>query len=178
MIEQHPVFALKITGLAKQFDRPAVNDLNLAVQAGEFYALLGPNGAGKTTTLRMVAGLEQITSGAIRIGDDVVNDLPPRERDIAVRTVHQEQTDGYLTLIRLVVETERGSRSVAGTLFHERRPRIVEIRGNVDSIVPAPGEELLRLSPRRAFLFTIGDPVETVERVLDELGPRVAAFVG
>ena len=55
--------------------------------------------------------------------------LVARERDIAVSTIHQEQTDGYLTLIRLQVETERGTRSVAGTLFHERSPRIVEMNG-------------------------------------------------
>ena len=50
-------FALEVSGLTKTFDRPAVNNLNLKVKAGEFYALLGPNGAGKTTSLRMVAGL-------------------------------------------------------------------------------------------------------------------------
>ena len=52
-----------------------------------------------------------------------------RQRNIAVTTVHREQTDGYQTLIRLTVSTERGERSVAGTLFHEQRPHLVEIRG-------------------------------------------------
>ena len=51
---------------------------------GELMVLVGPSGCGKTTALRMVAGLEQITSGEIRIGDDVVNDLPPRDRDVAM----------------------------------------------------------------------------------------------
>ena len=59
-------------------------DFNLAVAKGEFIAFLGPSGCGKTTTLRMVAGLEEITSGEIRIGAQVVNDLPPKERDIAM----------------------------------------------------------------------------------------------
>ncbi len=59
--------ALEIKGLKKSFDRPAVDDLDLAVKAGEFYALLGPNGAGKTTTLRMVAGLLQPDAGAISV---------------------------------------------------------------------------------------------------------------
>ncbi len=59
--------ALKIEGLRKTFDRPAVCDLDLTVLAGEFYALLGPNGAGKTTTLRMVAGLLQPDAGEIEI---------------------------------------------------------------------------------------------------------------
>ena len=59
--------ALAITGLAKSFDRPVVNDLDLTVRAGEFYALLGPNGAGKTTILRMVAGLLQPDAGSISV---------------------------------------------------------------------------------------------------------------
>jgi multiple sugar transport system ATP-binding protein len=62
----------------------AVTDLSLVIPDGELMVLVGPSGCGKTTALRMVAGLEQITSGTIRIGDDVVNDLPPRERDIAM----------------------------------------------------------------------------------------------
>src|SRR5918911_2241243 len=65
-------------------DTPAVRDLNLKVGEGEFVVLVGPSGCGKTTALRMVAGLEEITSGEIRIGGRVVNDLAPRERDIAM----------------------------------------------------------------------------------------------
>ncbi|MGI9364096.1 MAG: ABC transporter ATP-binding protein [Rhizobiaceae bacterium] len=60
-------FALEINGLMKSFDRPAVNNLDLRVRGGEFYALLGPNGAGKTTTLRMVAGLLQPDAGDISV---------------------------------------------------------------------------------------------------------------
>ncbi len=51
-----PAFSVEIRGLRKAFDRPAVDGLDLAIRAGEFYTLLGPNGAGKTTTLRMVVG--------------------------------------------------------------------------------------------------------------------------
>lgn len=59
--------ALDVRNLSKRFDRPAVDDLDLTVRAGEFYALLGPNGAGKTTTLRMIAGLLEPDAGDIRI---------------------------------------------------------------------------------------------------------------
>jgi multiple sugar transport system ATP-binding protein len=62
----------------------AVTDMNLAIADGEFMILVGPSGSGKSTALRMVAGLEDITEGVIRIGDDVVNDLAPRARDIAM----------------------------------------------------------------------------------------------
>jgi multiple sugar transport system ATP-binding protein len=62
----------------------AVSDLNLDVQDGEFVVLVGPSGCGKTTALRMIAGLEEVTDGEIRIGERVVNNLPPRDRDVAM----------------------------------------------------------------------------------------------
>jgi multiple sugar transport system ATP-binding protein len=65
-------------------DVTAVRDLNLEIAEGEFVVLVGPSGCGKTTALRMVAGLEEITDGEIRIGGRVVNELAPRERDIAM----------------------------------------------------------------------------------------------
>jgi multiple sugar transport system ATP-binding protein len=62
----------------------AVRDLSLDVADGEFMVLVGPSGCGKTTALRMAAGLEEITSGTIRIGERVVNDVSPRNRDVAM----------------------------------------------------------------------------------------------
>ncbi len=72
--------------LTKRYDGGAlaVNKLNLDIKDGEFVCLVGPSGCGKTTALRMIAGLEDITSGQVRIGDRVVNNLPPRDRDIAM----------------------------------------------------------------------------------------------
>ncbi|MBR6399087.1 MAG: ABC transporter ATP-binding protein [Lachnospiraceae bacterium] len=62
----------------------AVKDLNLEIKDGEFLCILGPSGCGKSTTMRMVAGLEKITSGDMYIGDQRVNDMSPSERDIAM----------------------------------------------------------------------------------------------
>ncbi|WP_425053491.1 ABC transporter ATP-binding protein [Psychromarinibacter sp. S121] len=62
----------------------AVHGIDLAVEDREFVVLVGPSGCGKSTTLRMIAGLEEITGGTIRIGDRVVNDLPARQRDISM----------------------------------------------------------------------------------------------
>jgi len=68
----------------KYGDVVAVNDLNLEIQDGEFMVLVGPSGCGKTTSLRMIAGLEEISQGTMRIGDRVVNDLAPKDRDVAM----------------------------------------------------------------------------------------------
>ena len=61
-----------------------MKELDLAIGDGEFTVLVGPSGCGKTTALRMVAGLEPVTGGEVRIGGRVVNDLPPKNRDIAM----------------------------------------------------------------------------------------------
>jgi multiple sugar transport system ATP-binding protein len=71
--------------VTKRFgDVVAVHDLNLEIRDGEFMVLVGPSGCGKTTSLRMIAGLEEITEGTLKIGDRVVNDVPPKDRDIAM----------------------------------------------------------------------------------------------
>jgi multiple sugar transport system ATP-binding protein len=68
----------------KYGDVTAVSDLNLEIGDGEFMVLVGPSGCGKTTSLRMIAGLEEISEGTLRIGDKVVNDVAPKDRDIAM----------------------------------------------------------------------------------------------
>jgi multiple sugar transport system ATP-binding protein len=72
-------------GVWKKFGEVvAVNDLNLEINDGEFMVLVGPSGCGKTTSLRMIAGLEEISDGALSIGDRVVNHIAPKDRDIAM----------------------------------------------------------------------------------------------
>src|SRR3979490_3083703 len=74
-----------LRNIVKTFDRtPAVAGIDLDINDREFVVLVGPSGCGKTTTLRMIAGLEEATSGEIYIGDQLVNDVPPKDRDIAM----------------------------------------------------------------------------------------------
>ncbi len=76
---------VKYDHVTKQFGEvKAVNDLNLDIKDKEFLVLVGPSGCGKTTALRLLAGLEDITSGQILIGDRIVNDVAPKDRDIAM----------------------------------------------------------------------------------------------
>src|ERR1700731_1087569 len=74
-----------LRNIVKTFDRtPAVQGIDLDISDREFIVLVGPSGCGKSTTLRMIAGLEEATSGEIYIGDQLVNDVPPKDRDIAM----------------------------------------------------------------------------------------------
>ncbi|MGN6102699.1 MAG: ABC transporter ATP-binding protein, partial [Devosia sp.] len=115
----------------------AVNHVSLTVADGEFVALVGPSGCGKTTTLNLVAGLIPISGGAIHIGDRVVNELDPKDRDIAMvfqnyalypnKTVYKNLAFP-LKMRRLPTdEIDRKVREAAKTLdithLLERRPR-------------------------------------------------------
>jgi multiple sugar transport system ATP-binding protein len=115
----------------------AVSDLNISIDDGEFIVLVGPSGCGKTTALRMVAGLESITGGTIRIGDQVVNTVPPKERDIAMvfqnyalyphMTVYDNMAFGLKLRKLSKEEIDRRVREAATILglddFLERKPK-------------------------------------------------------
>src|SRR6202008_2788021 len=79
---------VKLEGVRKIYtegaQQVAVDRVDLDVKDGEFVVLVGPSGCGKSTTLRMIAGLESISAGTVRIGERVVNDVPPKTRDIAM----------------------------------------------------------------------------------------------
>jgi multiple sugar transport system ATP-binding protein len=76
---------VELKNVSKKFeDVIAVKDINLTVRQGEFLVLVGPSGCGKSTTLRLVAGLEKCSAGEIYIGDTIVNDIPPKDRDISM----------------------------------------------------------------------------------------------
>jgi multiple sugar transport system ATP-binding protein len=115
----------------------AVSDLDLDIADGEFIVLVGPSGCGKTTALRMVAGLESISGGTIRIGDRVVNTVPPKERDIAMvfqnyalyphMSVYDNMAFGLKLRKISKTEIDRRVKEAAGILglseFLQRKPK-------------------------------------------------------
>jgi multiple sugar transport system ATP-binding protein len=117
----------------------ALNSFDLEIGDGEFMVLVGPSGCGKTTALRMVAGLEEITEGEIRIGGEVVNDLEPRERDIAMvfqnyalyphMTVFDNLAFGLQTRRVPKAEIKRRVEEIGGVLglrdLLKRKPRVL-----------------------------------------------------
>ena len=113
-----------------------VNDLSLEISDGEFMVLVGPSGCGKSTALRSIAGLEEITSGTISIGGRVVNDLPPKDRDIAM--VFQN----YALYPHMTVE-----QNLAFGLQQRKTPK-AEITRRVTEVARMLGiEEYLRRKP-------------------------------
>ena len=101
--------------------RPAVDKLNLTVADGEFLVLVGPSGCGKSTSLRMLAGLEEVNEGQIRIGDRDVTDVPPKDRDIAM--VFQN----YALYPHMTVAENMGfALKIAGVSKEERAERVLE----------------------------------------------------
>jgi multiple sugar transport system ATP-binding protein len=80
------VARISLEGLTKVYPdgTNAVSSMDLEIGDGELVVMVGPSGCGKTTALRMIAGLEDITGGRVRVGERVVNDLPPKDRDIAM----------------------------------------------------------------------------------------------
>jgi multiple sugar transport system ATP-binding protein len=130
---------IEFEGVAKVYDdgTRAVDGLDLQIHDGEFMVFVGPSGCGKTTALRMVAGLEEITEGTIRIGDGIVNNVSPKDRDIAMvfqtyalyphMTVEENLAFGLKLRKLTKAEIRRRVHAAANTLgleeFLQRKPR-------------------------------------------------------
>src|SRR5216110_1297276 len=166
---------VRLEHVTKRFsaDAVALNDLSLDVQDGEFLILVGPSGCGKTTALRIVAGLEKPTSGRITIGDRVVNDVTPRDRDIAMvfqnyalyphMTVYRNLAFGLKERRTPKPEIDRRVREVSGILgldeLLKRRP--AQLSGGQRQRV-AMGRALVR--EPKAFL--LDEPLSNLDAKL------------
>ena len=164
-------------GVSKRYgDVVAVDGLSLDVHDGEFMVLLGPSGCGKSTALRMIAGLEEISGGTLSIGDRVVNDVPPRDRDIAM--VFQS----YALYPHMTVEKNIESPLVANRAVRvdpaERATRVADAAaalGLTEYLGRKPGElsggqrqrvALARAIVRRPEVFLMDEPLSNLDAKL------------
>jgi multiple sugar transport system ATP-binding protein len=166
--------AVALRGVVKAYgDNEVIHGVDLEVRSGEFVVFVGPSGCGKSTLLRMIAGLESITAGQIAIGGTVVNELPPRARDVAMvfqdyalyphKSVFENMAFG-LRLRKLPDQEVRQRVSEAAAILqiehlYERKPR--ELSGGQRQRV-AMGRAIVRQP--KAFLFD--EPLSNLDALL------------
>lgn len=165
-------FALSLRGISKGYGNhtKTLHSINLEVAAGEFVVLVGPSGCGKSTLLRMIAGLESITEGEIAVGEQVINQLSPRERDIAM--VFQ---DYALYPHKTVFENLAFGLRVRGIAQEEIKQRVQEVAAQlqIDNLLerkPAAlsGGQRQRVAigralARHARLFLFDEPLSNLD---------------
>ncbi|MGI8863672.1 MAG: ABC transporter ATP-binding protein [Solirubrobacteraceae bacterium] len=164
-----------LEGVTKEFPGGivAVREISFEVQPGEFMVLVGPSGCGKTTTLRMVAGLEEVSGGEVRIDDRVVTGLPPRHRDIAM--VFQN----YALYAHMTVRDNIGfglrMHGMAKKEIHRHVDDAAEILGIVDLLARKPrqlsGGQRQRVAMGRAIVrepaaFLMDEPLSNLDAKL------------
>lgn len=166
---------VKLKNVSKQYDNGfvAVHDFNLEIKDKEFIVLVGPSGCGKSTTLRMIAGLEDISGGEITIGENVVNDMEPKDRDIAMvfqnyaLYPHMSVYENIAFGLRL--------RRVPNDEVHERVCNAAEILGITDLLGRKPkqlsGGQRQRVAIGRAIVrvpkvFLMDEPLSNLDAKL------------
>ncbi|NQT61295.1 MAG: ABC transporter ATP-binding protein [Bacteroidetes bacterium] len=169
---------LKIKGVTKVFDDiTAVNELNLDIKDGEFFVLLGPTGAGKTTTLRLIAGLEKPDSGELFLGDELINDLNPADRDIAMVFQYYTLYPHMTVRENLAFPLKSKKRNVPEAEIAERvlkAARTLNIESKLDrKSTELSGGEMQRVGIGRAIvrnprIFLMDEPLSNLDAKLRE----------
>jgi len=161
-------------GVTKKFgDVTAVDNLDLEIVDGELLVLLGPSGCGKTTALRMVAGLEDVTEGVVSIGDVVVNDIAPKDRDVAM--VFQSYALYPHLTVRRNIEFPMRQRRVPGREREQRALEAASMLGLRDLLDRKPGQlsggqrqrvALARAIVRDPQVFLMDEPLSNLDATL------------
>ncbi len=151
-----------------------VDDLNVEIKEGNFLVLVGPSGCGKSTTLRSIAGLETITSGEVRIGDEVVNDKKPKDRDIAMvfqnYALYPHMTARENMSFGLKMTTDMSDEKIS-----DRIERVAEMMGIEDLLGDKPSElsggqqqrvALGRAIVREPEVFLLDEPLSNLDAKL------------
>ena len=166
--------SITLTGVSKRFDSTvAVDDVSLTIEDREFLVLLGPSGCGKSTLLRMIAGLEQPTGGEIRIGDRVVTDVEPKDRDLAM--VFQSYALYPHMTVRANIEFPLRSRKVPKAERATQVAEAAEMLGLTEYLDRKPAQlsggqrqrvALARAVVRRPAAFLMDEPLSNLDAKL------------
>ncbi|MGI9603180.1 MAG: ABC transporter ATP-binding protein [Acidimicrobiales bacterium] len=169
--------SITFSDVTKRFDDTlAVDDLDLEIADGEFLVLLGPSGCGKSTALRMLAGLETPTSGTISIGNEVVNDVEPRQRDVAM-VFQSYALYPHMSVAKNIESPLIGRRrdEVDRNTRHEMVVRAATMLGLEDLLDRKPGQlsggqrqrvALARAIVRRPAVFCMDEPLSNLDAKL------------
>ena len=166
---------VKLTNVKKVYGKNtvAVQDFNLEIADKEFVVFVGPSGCGKSTTLRMIAGLEEITEGTVEIGDRVVNDLQPKDRDIAM-VFQNYALYPHLTVFENMAFSLR-LKKVPNDEIYNRVTQAAEILGITDYLTRRPrelsGGQRQRVAIGRAMVrdsqvFLMDEPLSNLDAKL------------
>ena len=168
------VSQVTLSSVTKRFGSTlAVDQLSIDVVDGEFLVLLGPSGCGKSTALRMIAGLETITDGEISIGEHVVNNVPPRLRDIAM--VFQSYALYPHLTVRRNVEFPLRQKKISGHLLNQRVNAALETLSLTELAERKPGQlsggqrqrvALARAIVREPQVFLMDEPLSNLDAKL------------
>ena len=166
--------SVTFTGVTKRYgDVTAVDDLSIDIADGEFMVLLGPSGCGKSTALRMIAGLEEITSGELRIGDRVVNNVIPAKRDVSM--VFQSYALYPHMSVAKNIESPLITRSLPSAERKERIAEAARMLGLEPYLDRKPGElsggqrqrvALARAVVSRPAVFLMDEPLSNLDAKL------------
>ena len=129
---------LQIQGLCKGWDFPVIDELDLEVEEGEFFAIVGPSGIGKTTLLRLIAGLEAPDAGTVRVGDKDITDKPPYARNVAM-TFESYALYPHLTVFENIASPLR-ARRLAKSQIVEQVGKVADLLRITALLSRKPGE--------------------------------------